>query len=111
MKWLKMRRSSDRELFGLGAVVGITCLSIALASVPRKEATNLDDVAVSQGPTEMSIAKEQKPNYDGDVQRLSQLESRYREELPLGPATRIKGPLERVSKKKYHPTRVKTAIN
>jgi hypothetical protein len=100
MSMWKFRRSSDREIFGLGAMIGLTCLSIALAAVPRKQA-NLDDVAVTQGPSEIRVPKEGAPNFDRDIQNLSTLEPHYREILPVAQKARLQGPLERISKKKY----------
>lgn len=90
----------DRKLFGFGAIVGFVILSIALASVPKRSRIT-DDTAIYQQLSEISVPRESSPNFDNDIQKLSNLEPRYREKLPLAQRPRIKAPLRRVSKKPY----------
>jgi hypothetical protein len=90
----------NRKLFGLGAITGFVILSIALASVPKRNRIT-DDTAIYQSLSEISVPRESSPNFDGDIQKLSNLEPRYREKLPLAQQPRIKAPLRRVSKKAY----------
>lgn len=96
----KISLPSDRKLFGFGALLGVTMLSIALASVPRKGMVT-DDTAMYQKLSEIHVAKEASPNFDSDIARLSALEPRYQERLPLAKQQRIAGPMNRISKKPY----------
>ncbi len=90
----------DRKLFGYGAAIGFVILSIALASVPKRSRIT-DDTAIYQQLSEIKVPREGSPNFDSDIQRLSQIESRYREKPPLSAHSRIQAPLERVSKRSY----------
>jgi hypothetical protein len=91
---------TDQKLFAFGTVVGFVALSIAVASVPKRDRIT-DDTAIYQKLSEISVPRESAPNFDGDIQRLSNLEPRYREKLPLSKQARIKGPLSRISKQPY----------
>jgi transketolase len=103
-----MRSQFSGRLFGLGTLMGLTGLSLALASVPH--GTNVgstmsmqDDAAMNQELSEIRVHKESTPNFDSDIQRLSKLESQYHEKLPVAAAqkARLKKPIQRVSQKKY----------
>ncbi|MDR3606495.1 MAG: hypothetical protein P4M08_03840 [Oligoflexia bacterium] len=88
-------RNANRKLFALGAMLGGTGLSIALASVPHHPTFN-EETAISQALSEIHIQKEHAPNFDGDIQRLSNLEVRYHD--------RLRKPMQRVSKQSYQPS-------
>jgi hypothetical protein len=91
----------DRKLFGYGAVIGFVILSIALAAVPKRNRIT-DDTAIYQQLSEINVPRESSPNFDSDIQKLSNLEPHYKEKLPLSKNPRIRAPLERVSKRSYH---------
>lgn len=89
------------KLFGSGLLVGLTTLSIALASVPRAGRVT-DDTAIYQKLSEIRVAKEADLNFDGDLARLRQLEGRYDEKLPrLASDPRLAGPMNRIAQQKY----------
>ena len=90
----------DRRLFGIGTVIGFVALSIALASVPNRSRIT-DDTAIYQKLSEIKVPREASPNFDSDIQRLSSLETRYREKPPLAQNPRLRAPLNRVAKKPY----------
>jgi hypothetical protein len=90
----------DRKLFGIGTVIGFVALSIAIASVPNRSRIT-DDTAIYQKLSEIKVPRESSPNFDSDIQHLSSLETRYREKPPLAQNPRIRGPLNRLSKKPY----------
>ena len=84
----------------VGMIVGITSLSAALGSVPSHRIT--DDTALYQRLSEIRAPRENKPNFDSDISRLSSVESRYKENLPsLAGHPRLRAPIERVSAQKY----------
>jgi hypothetical protein len=93
----------DRRWFGYGAVTGFVILSIALASVPKRSRIT-DDTAIYQKLSEINVPREASPNFDRDIQRLSDLEPRYREKLPLAKNPKLQRPLDRISKQKYRYT-------
>ena len=80
---------AEKQKLGLwfvgGVAVGLTLLSMGNASVPLK---NVD--ALTGGPilnpevSELNVAPEAEPRFDGSVRRLTQLENsgRYYEHLP-----------------------------
>lgn len=87
-------------LFNCGLLVGLTTLSIALGSIPNGRIT--DDTVIYQNLSEIRVAKEAAPDFDSDVARLSNLEGRYREQLPsLANNPRLVGPMKRISTQKY----------
>ena len=90
---------SDRKLFAFGTLIGFIVLSIALAAVPRSRIT--DDTAIYQKLSEIRVPREQNPNFDGDIARLSKLEGRYRESLPLAKQPRVAAPMGRIQQQKY----------
>jgi hypothetical protein len=96
----KTFHSQNRKYFGYGTVIGFVILSIALASVP-KHSRITDDTAIYQNLSEIKVSRELSPNFDHDIEKLSALEPRYKEKLPLAKSPRIRGPLERISKQHY----------
>ena len=97
-----------------GTMIGLTSLSLALGAVPSQRMRVTDDTAIYQNMSEIRVAREKRPDFDADIQRLSSLESRYREILPTlknggrGPRPRIgkvnpslTAPMQRVSSQKY----------
>lgn len=98
---MKFWERQDGKWFGLGAVIGFVVLSIALASVPRKGQIT-DDTAIYQDMSEIRVPREAKPNFDGDIQKLSNLESHYHEKLPLNQNPKTKNALTRVNQRPYH---------
>jgi hypothetical protein len=80
-------------IFVVSMAVGLTTLSLALGSVPS---TITDDTALYQKLSEIRIPKEDQPNFDIDITRLSKLEGRYAEHLPP-----LSGAMARVAKQKY----------
>jgi hypothetical protein len=88
-------------IFVVSLAVGLTTLSLALGSVPSKVT---DDTALYQNLSEIRMPKEDQPNFDIDITRLSKLEGRYAEHLPP-----LSGPMARVAKQKYQYTGKKTA--
>jgi hypothetical protein len=84
----------------MGVVAGLTGLSLALASVPHnanQSISGVGDTAITQELSEIRVQKEAAPNFDSDIQRLSQLETRYHETLPK--------PIKHVSKRNYKPAK------
>jgi hypothetical protein len=81
-----------------GTVFAFTSLSLALASVPSRMRVT-DDTAIYQRLSEIQVAKEARPNFDADIDRLSGIRSHYRESLP--PLSRIQSPMKRISSQKY----------
>lgn len=89
--------------FGYGAVMGLTSLSLsfALGSVPTRGRVT-DDTAIYQNLSEIRVAKQGRLDFDSDINRLSALEGRYRENLPtLSSSPALNGPMKRVSQQKY----------
>ena len=85
--------------FGAGLVAGLTTLSITLASVPRNA---VEQTVLTQSVSEIQARKAHDLNFDSDIAHLSALEDRYRENLPpLSQRSRVKGPLDRISKRSY----------
>lgn len=97
---MKLLQKEDRKWFGYGAVIGFVALSIALASVPRRGGVT-DDTAIYQQLSEIRVSREASPNFDRDIEKLSNLEPKYRENLPLSKNPKLKGALERVSQRSY----------
>jgi hypothetical protein len=90
MKKWKLR-GEDKKLFGFGAATGVIMLSIALASVPTKDRL-IDDSKVYQNVSEIRAKPDAKPSFDSDIAHLSQLETRYREKLPVSQKAKAKQP-------------------
>jgi hypothetical protein len=63
-----------------GALCGLAMLSISKAAVAPSDVT--DDTAIYQNLSEIRVDKEQTPNFDGDITRLSQMENHYQDKLP-----------------------------
>ena len=94
-----MRMSKKKKLFSSGALIGLTTLSISLASVPKRVT---DDTAIYQNLSEIRVPKGTRPNFDAEIARLSNLEGRYREKLPaLSRRAQLKGPMQRIAQQKY----------
>ena len=86
---------------GCATVAGLTTLSIAMGAVPSGRVT--DDTAIYQHLSEIKVSKDGRPNFDGDIQRLSSLEPAYREKLPaLSRDPRLTGPMKRIANQPYH---------
>ncbi len=66
---------------GCGAAFGFTLLSVALGSVPSPSRVT-QDAKLYENLSEIRAQKIRDLNFDGDVERLSRLESRYKERLP-----------------------------
>lgn len=97
--------------FGCGVFVGTMALSVSFAALtptPTVAPTQVtDDTALYQKMSEIHVRKEGNPSFDRDIERLSQSESRYREELPvLAQSPRLRTPMERIAKTKYRYTGV-----
>ena len=85
-----------------GTMIGLTSLSLALGSVPSSRMHVTDDTAIYQRLSEIKVARETRPNFDGDIARLSDLEPRYREKLPsVASDLRLAGPMKRISSQGY----------
>ena len=82
----------------IGAVFGLTALTVAFGSVPKSGRVT-DDTAIYQNLSEIKIPKERAANFDADIERLNSLEGRYREKLPS--MARLHSPMKRVSGQKY----------
>jgi hypothetical protein len=89
--------------FGTGFALGLTALSLSMASVPnRAKGAITDDTALYQSLSEIHLPKQGKPSFDGDIARLSALEERYHERLPvLAQHPELKGPMNRIQQQKY----------
>lgn len=83
-------------LFKVGLLGGLATLSIAFASVPKADRVT-NDTALYEKLSEIRVARQGELNFDGDLQRLTQIEARYREGLP----DRVSGPSKRISNQKY----------
>lgn len=89
--------------FGGGFFAGLVTLSISFASVPRSVPLTgqvKDDSAIYQNLSEISVPRQQKPDFDNDISRLSQMEGRYQEKN-LARHPRLSAPIQRVSHQKY----------
>ena len=88
--------------FGCGFFAGMVTLSLSFASVP-KTGVMTDNTAIYQAPTEITVPKQQKLDFDNDIGRLSEMEGRYQEKnlSPLARNPRIAAPMKRVSQQKY----------
>jgi hypothetical protein len=101
--------------FCCGAVLGLTASSVSFgapipptAGLPSRVT---DDTALYQRISEIQVGHEGIPNFDKDIERLSQSEGRYRERLPsLAANPRLKGPIARISAAKYRYAGPKQAI-
>jgi hypothetical protein len=85
-----------------GALCGLAMLSISKASVAPSNIT--DDTAIYQNLSEIKVAKDQVPSFDGDISRLSKMENHYQEKLPSSLANRpsLNAPMKRIAQKPYH---------
>lgn len=99
----KKRRSSDQAKMWVltGGLMGLTALSLSLASVPELGRVT-DDTALYQDLSEIRVQKQRDLNFDGDIDRLSSMEARYAEKLPaLSASSRTRGPMARISSQSY----------
>ena len=88
--------------FGSGLLVGLTCLTVALGSVPSGVT---DDTLIYDNLREIEVLKERDLNFDGDIARLATLEKYYQEEsLPSLRKRRIQAPADRIGRMKYRPS-------
>lgn len=93
-----------------GTVIGITSLSIAMGAVPSTRSIT-DDTAIYQHLSEIKVSRDSRPNFDGDIARLSAIEPAYREKLPsLSRDPRLAGPMKRISAQGYRYTGVKKNV-
>ena len=102
------------KVFCGGTMLGLTSLSIALGAVPSggKVMRVTDDTAIYQRLSEIKVPREGRLNFDGDIERLSSLEPRYKEKLPsLARDPRVAGPMKRISSQTYQYTRKKPVRN
>ncbi len=84
-----------------GTIFSLTTLSVAFGAVPSKSRLT-DDTAIYQSLSEIKVAKSKAPDFDHDIERLSQSESNYKEKLPaLDKHSRLIRPMERVASQKY----------
>ncbi len=98
-------------LFNCGALIGLTTLSIALGSVPKKSQVT-DDTALYQSLSEIQVPKAKDYNPETDISSLSQMEGKYRENLPaLSKDPRLAGPMQRISQQKYVPAKKGTPVS
>ena len=81
-----------------GSIFTFSSLSLALAAVPSRMRVT-DDTAIYQRLSEIQVAREARPNFDADIDRLSGIRSHYRDSLPA--LSRIQSPMKRVSNQKY----------
>ena len=98
---------------GCGAAFGFTLLTVALGSVPSASRVTQDG-QLYENLKEIRAQKIRDLNYDGDLERLSKLEGRYRERLPkLSSDSRLKGPLSRISAKasQYRPYAATSSVS
>jgi hypothetical protein len=94
-----------------GALVSLTSLSIAMGAVPPARSVVTDDTAIYQHLSEIKISRETRPNFDGDIARLTSLEPAYREKLPsLSKDPRLAGPMKRIASQQYHYTPRKKSV-
>jgi hypothetical protein len=111
---MKIWERQDGKWFGLGALIGFIVLSIALASVPRKGQIT-DDTAIYQDMSEIRVPREAKPNFDMDIQKLSNMESHYHEKIPARqtPAMnpKVKNAVSRVNQRQYRYNGAATSSN
>lgn len=85
-----------------GILFGITTLSITMAAVPAGRTVVTDDTALYQNLSEIKALRAGRPDFDGDIARLSHLEPRYREKLPsLARDPRVSSPMKRISEQRY----------
>ena len=82
-----------------GSIIGLTSLTIAMGAVPPARSVVTDDTAIYQHLSEIKVSRETRPNFDGDIARLSNVQSSYREKLPL-----LSAPMKRISSRPYHYT-------
>lgn len=92
------RSKLRRRGFFLGLSAGWVVLSITLAAVPiRGRVTN--DTTLYDSLSEIRGSRESRPNFDGDIARLSGLEKNYQEKLPA--LSSVKPAMKRISELKY----------
>jgi hypothetical protein len=83
-------------------VLGLTSISVALGAVSEPSDIVTDDTALYQRLSEIKAKRQERPNFDGDIDRLAGLEPRYRENLPsLARNPRLQGPMKRISTQQY----------
>ena len=85
-----------------GSIIVLTSLSAALGAVPSSRSVVTDDTALYQRLSDIKVSRELRPNFDGDIARLSGLEPAYREKLPsVARDPRVGGPMKRISSQQY----------
>jgi hypothetical protein len=86
------------------AAFAFLAVSATFASVPPTGRTT-NDTAVYQSTSEITVPRQGRISFDDDLQRLNQMEPRFHERLPkLADRPELKGPIHRISTKKYVPS-------
>src|SRR4051812_41828803 len=87
--------------FVCAIIFTLATLSIAMGSVPSGSRVT-DDTAIYQKLSEINVGKTRPLNFDAEIERLSALETRYKEHLPtLARLPSLQGPMKRMSAQKY----------
>jgi hypothetical protein len=87
---------------GIATAVGLGSLSLAMGAVPQARSVVTDDTAIYQHLSEIQVSREARPNFDGDIARLSAIEPAYREKLPtLSRDPRLASAMKRIAGKSY----------
>lgn len=99
--------SIKKMIWGCAVVAGMMTLPVSFAALtPTPTALPnqiTDDTALYQKLSEIKARKESNPTFDSDIAKLSSSESRYAENLPiLAKSPRLRTPMERIAKTKYH---------
>jgi hypothetical protein len=90
-----------------GSVIGLTTLSIAMGAVPSNRMHVTDDTAIYQHLSEINAPKDSRPNFDGDLAALANLQRKpvYREKLKtIAQDPRLAGPMKRIASQQYRYT-------
>jgi hypothetical protein len=84
-----------------GALLISGAISASFASVPPA-GRSTDGTALEQSLSEIRTPRQGKISFDADIQRLNQMEHRYRERpMKLASRPAISNPIRRISAKKY----------
>ncbi len=104
-KQLWVKRGSILTLgLSFGALYGALFGAVAMGSVPSRPSQITDDTVLYQKLSDISVAREPAPDFDGDLLRLSAAEGRYKENLtPVASHPRVKSALQRIAAQPYRP--------
>ncbi len=86
----RVKKAAASLWFACGALAGLMSLTLSMASVPGRGQIT-DDTAIYQNLSEIRAAKVQDLNFDGDIERLTVMKGRFRENLP-----RVQAPMKRI---------------